>query len=133
MSQDDRSSYEDYYRNDIGRVPNAIRYAIDYAPEAFGGYFASRQAIIKDEGAALPKQYANLIFAVLDVATGNVEGATNHARAALQAGCTPEEVVAAFVQTWLVAGFAATWGKVGWRVLAALEDEGVLPKRSADD
>ncbi|MPZ24945.1 MAG: carboxymuconolactone decarboxylase family protein [Micromonosporaceae bacterium] len=130
MNPKGAESYEDYYQNDIGRVPDAIRYAIDYAPEAFDGYFASRTAVIRQDGAALPKRYANLIFAVLDVATGNVVGATNHTRAALEAGCTPDEVVAAFVQTWLVAGFAATWGKVGWRVLAALEDEGVLPKRS---
>ncbi|HEY2793545.1 MAG TPA: hypothetical protein VGJ28_14370 [Micromonosporaceae bacterium] len=122
-----KKSIEDYYGSDIGRMPNAIAYAARYAPDAFDGYMQSRIAVISDNPThQLPKKYANLIFAILDVATGNIEGATNHSRAALNAGLHQDELVTAYVQAWLVAGFAAAWGKVCWRVLEQLEKEGLV-------
>jgi alkylhydroperoxidase/carboxymuconolactone decarboxylase family protein YurZ len=117
---------EQYYMEDIGRIPSAIAYAAKYAPEAFDGYMTSRRSIIGESEHALPKQYANLVFAILDVVTGNIEGATNHSRAALLAGLKQEELVTAFVQAWLVAGFAAAWGKVCWHVLEQLEKEDLI-------
>ena len=122
-----KPSIEEYYGSDIGRIPNAIAFAAKYAPEAFDGYMQSRMAVISDNPShSLPKKYANLIFAILDVATGNIEGATNHSRAALQAGLNQDELVTAYVQAWLVAGFAAAWGKVCWHVLEQLEKEGLV-------
>jgi alkylhydroperoxidase/carboxymuconolactone decarboxylase family protein YurZ len=121
------TSIEEYYGDDIGRLPSAIAYAVKYAPEAFDGYMASRRWVIdKETTHSLPKPYANLIFAILDVATGNVEGATNHSRAALKSGLKQDELIAAYVQAWLVAGFAGAWGKVCWRVLEQLEQEGLV-------
>jgi alkylhydroperoxidase/carboxymuconolactone decarboxylase family protein YurZ len=77
---------------------------------------------VQDTG-PLPQEMKSLIIGILDVATGNYDGALNHARAALAAGLPWEGLLQAYCLMWIVQGFASTWGNVGWRVIDALRLE----------
>jgi len=114
-----------FYRQAVGEVPPSVESGLRHLPEAIIGYMALRRHL--DElagGQGLPKQYSSLVFALLDVAERNYDGALNHGRAALDNGLTWAEFLHGMVQTWVVKGFATSWGTVGWRIVEQLAAEG---------
>lgn len=121
----DPASITAYYVDDVGEMPAQIATALRDVPEALAGYMEMRRFVWDGEReGALPKSSVNLVFTVLDVATQNLPGAVNHARAALEAGLTWHELMQAMVQLWIVCGFASTWGTVGYQMVTQLRGEG---------
>lgn len=118
-----------FYQRDVGEVPPSIESGLRHIPDAITGYMALRDHIDNlAGGTGLPRQYASLVFALLDVAERNFDGALNHSRAALNHGLTWDELMHGLVQTWIVKGFATAWGTVGWRLVEALAAEGFGPR-----
>lgn len=129
MSDHELDQVRAFYRNQLGEVPPSVECALRTVPDELLGYMALRNALQQRvDGPGLPAKYASLVFAVLDVADRNYDGALNHARAALNHGLSWDELLHGLVQTWIVRGFAGSWGAVGWRVVAALEEEGFGPR-----
>ena len=100
----------------LGNVPEPIRAMIDYAPDVFTGYLTMREAIYRDPPAgALDLKTKELVYVLLDVVTGNLDGAKNHCRAAMAAGLTLDELAEACMQVMAVCGIT-TWGQTGWKL-----------------
>jgi hypothetical protein len=116
------------YREDLGEVPPSVECGLSVIPEAIAHYVSLRRYLDGlADGDGLPRPYASLVFALLDVAERNYDGALNHSRAALNHGLTWTELMHGYVQTWVVKGFATSWGTVGWRVVEQLRAEGFGP------
>lgn len=129
MSRPELDQVREFYRQQLGEVPPSVECALRNVPDELLGYMALRNTLQRRvDGPGLPARYASLIFAVLDVADRNFDGALNHSRAALNHGLHWEELMHGLVQTWIVRGFAGSWGVVGWRVVEALEKEGYGPQ-----
>lgn len=124
----------DYYTHDVGDLPAQIETALKFAPEALSGYMGMRRFVWDPSDtseARLSKKHVNLVFTVLDVATNNLAGATNHARAALDAGLTWNELMQSMVQLWIVCGFASSWGITGYKMIQDLDEEGYGPSEKS--
>jgi alkylhydroperoxidase/carboxymuconolactone decarboxylase family protein YurZ len=111
-----------HFMDTLGNVPEAIRAMMEYAPEAFVGYLEMRKAIYRNppEG-ALDLKSKELLYVILDVVTGNLDGAKNHAKAAVDAGLTLPELAEACMQTMAVCGIT-TWGQTGWKLCDFVRD-----------
>lgn len=122
----DAESIREYYEQDVGRYPDQVRIAVEEMPDAFSGYMEIRKYVLggSDSPEDLPKRYVNLNFTLLDIASNNLEGAVNHARAALDSGLHWKELLQGLAQVWIVFGFASTWGRSGYQLVQALRDEG---------
>lgn len=101
----------------LGNLPEPIRCLDEHAPEAVAGYMRTRDFIYAgpDTG-GLDLKTKELIYVVLDTATGNLAGAKNHLGAAMRAGLTVRELAQALVQVMTVCGIT-TWGQTGYKVL----------------
>jgi len=105
-----------HFMETLGNIPEPIRAMIDYAPDMFVGYLTMREAIYREPPAgALDLKTKELIYVILDVVTGNLDGAKNHYRAAHKAGCTVAELAEACMQVMAVCGIT-TWGQTGWKL-----------------
>lgn len=114
-----------FYRDALGEVPPSVECGLRTIPEAIESYMALRHYLDGLAGGrGLPQRYSSMVFALLDVAERNYDGALNHSRAALDHGLTWDELLHGYVQTWVVKGFATSWGTVGWRVIQQLVEEG---------
>lgn len=116
---------KDHFMATLGNLPEPIRAMMEHAPESFVGYLKFRESIYRTpaQGAHLPLKTKELIYVILDIVTGNVEGAKNHAQAGVSAGMTSGELAEACMQIMHVCGVTA-WGMAGYKVLdyvAALE------------
>jgi hypothetical protein len=132
MHPEDLDDIRDFYLQQLGEVPPSIECALRTVPAELIGYMSLRRALQQRvDRHGLPARYASLVFAVLDIADRNYDGALNHSRAALHHGLNWDEFMHAVVQTWIVKGFAGSWGTVGWRVVTALEEEGHRPPEAA--
>ena len=106
-----------HYLSVLGVMPEPIRAMADYAPEALVAYQQFKDYLYKPEGeAALDLKTKELIYVVLDTATGNLPGANNHLRAAVDQGLTIPELTEALIQVMNVCGIT-TWGQTGYKVL----------------
>ena len=106
-----------HYISVLGVIPEPIRAMADYAPEALVAYQHFKDYLYKPEGeAALDLKTKELIYVVLDTATGNLPGANNHLRAAVDQGLTVPELAEAMIQVMNVCGIT-TWGQTGYKVL----------------
>jgi len=106
-----------HYLDVLGVIPEPIRALAEYAPEALVAYQQFKDYLYKpDGGAALDLKTKELIYVVLDTATGNLAGAKNHLRAAVDQGLTVPELAEALIQVMNVCGIT-TWGQTGWQVL----------------
>jgi alkylhydroperoxidase/carboxymuconolactone decarboxylase family protein YurZ len=106
-----------HYTEVLGTVPEPIRAMAEYAPEALVAYQHFKDYLYKPEGqAALDLKTKELIYVVLDTATGNLPGANNHLRAAVDQGLTVPELAEALIQVMNVCGIT-TWGQTGYKVL----------------
>lgn len=124
----------DFYRRTLGEVPPSVETGLHVIPEAISGYMALRSYLADlTDGRGLPRQYASMVFALLDIAERNYDGALNHSRAALDNGLRWDELMHGYVQTWVVKGFATSWGTVGWRVVDQLLKEGYGDRKGDGD
>ena len=106
-----------HYLSVLGVLPEPIRAMADYAPEALVAYQQFKDYLYKPAGdAALDLKTKELIYVVLDTATGNLAGANNHLRAAVDQGLTVPELAEALIQVMNVCGIT-TWGQTGYKVL----------------
>jgi alkylhydroperoxidase/carboxymuconolactone decarboxylase family protein YurZ len=101
-----------------GRVPDAFRLLLQHAPGAFAGYGLLREAAMRapDQGGALDVRTKELIFVLLDVLMGSVDGAKVHATNALRQGLTLPELAEGLVQCIMVGGIT-TWNRAGRHVM----------------
>ena len=106
----------DHFMATLGNLPEPIRAMADYAPEALLGYARSRQYIMRrpPEG-ALDLKTKELIYVLLDVVTGNLDGAKNHLGAAMREGLTVAQLAEGCMQVMAVCGIT-TWGQTGWKL-----------------
>lgn len=106
-----------HYMDVLGVLPEPIRAMAEYAPEALVAYQQFKDYLYKPEGeAALDLKTKELIYVVLDTATGNLAGANNHLRAAVDQGLTVPELAEAMIQVMNVCGIT-TFGQTGYKVL----------------
>ena len=129
------SAVKDHFMETLGNLPEPIRAMADYAPEALVGYARTRQYIMKrPPQAALDVRTKELVYVLLDVVTGNLDGAKNHLGAAMREGLTTAQLAEACMQVMAVCGIT-TWGQTGWKLCdyaADLERRGDPSSRSKD-
>jgi alkylhydroperoxidase/carboxymuconolactone decarboxylase family protein YurZ len=116
----------------LGNLPEPIRAMMEHVPHVFAGYLQMREGIYRTpaEGAALDLKTKEMLYTLLDIVTGNLDGAKNHGHAAFKAGMTSRELAEGCMVVMHVCG-VTPWGKVGWQVvdfIAELERQG---KKSA--
>ncbi len=89
----------------------------EYAPEALVAYLQFKDYIYKPKAqVGLDLKTKELLYVVLDTATGNLAGANNHLRAAVDAGLNLTELAEAMIQIMNVCGIT-TWGQTGYKVM----------------
>lgn len=124
-----------HYVEVLGVLPEPIRAMAEYAPEALVAYQHFKDYLYKPPGeAALDLKTKELIYVVLDTATGNLAGANNHLRAAINEGLTVPQLAEALIQVMNVCGIT-TWGQTGYKVLdearRLIDARGVAPSASS--
>lgn len=107
-----------HFMETLGNLPEPIRALMEHAPDQFVGYLRFREAVYRpqSEGAHLDMKTKELLYTVLDVVTGNLDGAKNHGHAAFRAGMTSGELAEACMQVMHVCG-VTTWGTTGYKVV----------------
>lgn len=115
VDEDDLNAALEHYHETLGELPAPIQTMLSEMPAVFEGYARMRQAVFSDE-ARIPHQYKELIFILLDLASGSLDGALVHTRAALSAGLTVEELAEGLAQVVLVLGIS-NWDRGGAQVL----------------
>lgn len=108
----------------LGTLPDSVALLRHHAPEAFAAYLAAREAAYRlpPEG-HLDLASKELVFIVLDVAAGHVEGAVAHAEAGLRAGLTPGQIMEALSIAILVHGHQS-WARAGAAVMRRVDEIG---------
>ncbi|WP_439595987.1 carboxymuconolactone decarboxylase family protein [Falsiroseomonas sp.] len=111
----------EHFEATLGAVPESVALLRRHAPEAFAAYVMAREAAYRlpPEG-HLPLASKELVFIVLDVAAGHVEGAVAHAEAGLRAGLTPGQIMEALGIAILIHGHQC-WAKAGAAVMRRVE------------
>lgn len=111
----------EHFGQTIGGVPDSVALLQRHAPEAFAAYVMAREAAYRPppEG-HLPLASKELIFIVLDVVAGHVEGALAHAEAGLRAGLTPGQIMEALSIAILIHGHQC-WARAGAAVMRHVE------------
>ncbi len=107
-----------HFMETLGNIPEPIRAMMQFVPEHFSGYLQFREAVYQSEPAEghLDLKTKEMLYTLLDIATGNLEGAKNHGRAAFEAGMTSRELAEGCMQVMHVCG-VTTWGKTGFKVV----------------
>jgi AhpD family alkylhydroperoxidase len=112
---------ETHFGATIGGVPESVALLRRHAPEVFDAYLATRQAVYREPpDGHLPLASKELVFIVLDVVAGHVEGALAHAEAGLRAGLTPGQIMEALSITILIHGHQS-WARGGAAVMRHVE------------
>lgn len=115
------TSTEEHFGGTIGGVPESVALLRRHAPETFAAYLAQREAVYRapPEG-HLDLAAKELVFIVLDVVAGHVEGALAHAEAGLRAGLTQGQIMEALSIAILIHGHQC-WAKAGAAVMRRVE------------
>ena len=87
----------DAYLQTLGKVPPAIDAMNRADPQVLDGYLTMREAVMAQHEDGLPFKYKELVFIVLDLLAGNIDGAKLHLAAGLNAGLTKTELTEALV------------------------------------
>ena len=122
----------DAYLQTIGEVPPAIAAMNRADPQVLDGFLTMREAIMSDKDDGLPFQYKELIFVLLDLLAGNLDGARLHLRAGLDAGLTRTALSEALFQVMLLHGLK-TWGLGGHQLLAFADEHLAKTTDATDD
>ncbi|MBU8539582.1 carboxymuconolactone decarboxylase family protein [Falsiroseomonas tokyonensis] len=117
----------EHFEATLGAVPESVALLRRHAPEAFAAYVMAREAAYRlpPEG-HLPLASKELVFIVLDVAAGHVEGAVAHAEAGLRAGLTPGQIMEALGIAILIHGHQC-WARAGAAVMRRVETLAASP------
>ncbi len=117
MTDDANSHFE----ATIGAMPDSAALMRRHAPEFFASYLAQRAHVYRLPPAGhLDLASKELVFIVLDVAAGHVEGAKAHAAAGLAAGLTPGQIMEALSIAILIHGHQC-WARAGSAVMRRIE------------
>lgn len=113
-----------YFRKTLGWVPDFAAIMSEYRPEALEAYFAMRSSVMKDTraGGALPLKFKEILYVVLDSLTHNTDGAIAHARAAIRAGATTNELAEALILMAMLTGMPS-FEVVGTKAFKAAEEQ----------
>jgi len=112
---------ERHFEGTIGALPDGVAVLRRHAPEAFAAYVAAREVAYRlPPDGHLSLASKELVFIVLDVAAGHVEGALAHAEAGLRAGLTPGQIMEALSIAILVHGHQC-WARAGAAVMRHVE------------
>lgn len=113
---------EGYYKNP--EVMENFKLLAKYRPEVFQGYMALRQgAFNTGEDAALPRKMKELIILAIEVATRKVNPPpVGHAKLALEAGATVEEIAEVLSLCIMITGMIS-FQEAGRYVLRFAEEE----------
>lgn len=107
-----------HFMETLGNIPEPIRAMMEYLPDHFAGYLQFREAVYAQPAGAghLDIKTKELLYTLLDIVTGNLDGAKNHGRAGFEAGMTSQELAEGCMQVMHVCG-VTTWGKTGYKVV----------------
>ena len=108
-----------HFQDTMGALPDSVALLQRTAPALFESYAATRQRVY---GPPLDRQQIELVFVVLDVVAGHVEGAKAHAAAAIEAGLTPAAIMQALEICILIHGHH-TWAIAGAAVMQHLQSD----------
>lgn len=111
-----------HFKATIGAVPESVALLARHAPEGFAAYLKAREAVyrVPPQG-HLELAQKELVFIVLDVAAGHVEGAVAHAEAGLRAGLTAGQIMEALQIAILIHGHQC-WARAGAAVMKRVEE-----------
>lgn len=106
-----------HFQDTTGYLPESIRVLSEHAPHVVDGYLVLREYVhaVPPEG-HLDIKTRELLFAVLDVVEGHVEGAKAHVESGLRAGLTTGELTQALTIAMMVSGIH-TWSMWGHQVV----------------
>jgi alkylhydroperoxidase/carboxymuconolactone decarboxylase family protein YurZ len=111
-----------YYEKELGWVPPFVRVFARYTPGSLDGYLTMRRAVMKEPPqGALPKKTKEMLFSILDSVTGEADGARAHAKSAIDAGLTVEELAEGYAIAVMVTGIT-TMCKGGVGAIEAAEE-----------
>lgn len=107
-----------HFMHTLGNLPDPIRAMMEHVPEVFAGYLKMREGIYRTpaEGAALDIKTKEMLYTLLDIVTGNLDGAKNHGDAAFKAGMSSRELAEGCMVVMHVCG-VTPWGMTGWKVV----------------
>lgn len=109
-----------HFMETLGNIPEPIDVMMKQAPGLFAGYLTMREWILRENAGpeeGLDLKTRELIYVLLDIVTGNEDGAKNHLNAAMKAGLTVPELMDGCMQVMHVCGVTA-WGKTGHKVVS---------------
>lgn len=119
---DRETDFLEYYEKELGWAPPFVKVLAKYSPGALDGYLTMRKEVMHEPPrGALPRKIKEMLFTILDCVTGEVNGAKAHARAAVDAGLTTEELVEGLVIAVMVTGIP-TMCKAGVDAIGAAEE-----------
>ncbi len=102
-----------HFQDTTGYLPESVRVLSEHAPHVVDGYLVLREYVhaVPPEG-HLDVKTRELLFTVLDVVAGHVEGAKAHVESGLRAGLTIGELTQALTIAMMVSGIHtwAIWG-----------------------
>jgi alkylhydroperoxidase/carboxymuconolactone decarboxylase family protein YurZ len=110
----------EYYKKQLGLVPEWVDVLSNYTPEALEGLIQFREGFMNAPQPALQGKVRHLLFMVLDAAIGNATGGSVHARLAIDQGASVKEVAEALTLTMMVCG-VPTFEMAGKEILKAAE------------
>ena len=121
----------EYLIGEMGKVLGTFQTLDRYSPEVADALVALRRALIPGMGKAgsgLDTKYKELIMVSIEVATGRGEKGISHARKAVRAGATPQEVHEALALCIYIVGMSS-WVDAGVECVLAAEEEQERIKR----
>jgi len=116
MSQELREEIAAYFKEEMGKEPISIPSLERYSPGALEGFYRLRKATTVES--SLPKKVRELIIVAVETALR--KDPTGHARLAVEAGASPQEVHDAVALCLWLAGMPAY--HEGMKAVAAAEE-----------
>lgn len=106
-----------HFHDTTGCLPDSIRVLSEHAPHVVDGILVLREYVhaVPPDG-HLDVKTRELLFIVLDVVEGHIEGAKSHVEAGLRAGLTVGELTQALTIAMMVSGIH-TWATTGYQVV----------------
>ena len=112
---------ERHFQDTVGALPDSVAVLRRHAPALFRSYAETRARLYRPPpDGHLEVAAKELVFIVLDVVAGHVDGARAHAAAGLAAGLTPEQIMEALEICILIHGHH-TWARAGMAVMQHVE------------
>jgi alkylhydroperoxidase/carboxymuconolactone decarboxylase family protein YurZ len=116
---------EEHWVRTLGAVPELMATLRRMNEEYFASYTRMRRQLLEERPGRLSNGAREIAYVVIDVMRDNLPGAKNHARAALKAGVTKDQIAELITILLLTTGMV-TFGKVGkelWEFVEAERDD----------